>query len=84
MLTDDQIGEFSEHNEYLKKNPNEIFGQQGSDDSFFNTRDGEPQGQEIDMHDDEPVIMGQASISSSSDSSDSEDDDDKDAHIGAL
>ena len=35
---------------------------------MFNTRDGGPEGTEINMHDDEPVIMGEASMDDSSDS----------------
>ena len=37
---------------------------------MFNTRDGGPEGTEINMHDDEPVILGEASMEDSTDSGD--------------
>ena len=84
MLTDSEITKFQEHKDKIKANPMDVFGQQGADDSFFNTRYGDLPGKEIDMHNDEPYVMGQATLSSGSDSSDSEDEYEKEAHRGAL
>lgn len=55
-----------EHRRALQQNPDKAFG--AGADLYSNTRDGVAPGQEIDMHDDEPVIMGEASVDSSSDS----------------
>lgn len=49
----------------MKANPDRAFG--AGADVYSNTRDGGALG-EIDMHDDEPVVMGEATVDSSSDS----------------
>jgi hypothetical protein len=55
----------------LKSNPDRAFG--AGRDLYSNTRDGGVPGSEINMHDDEPVVLGEASMDSSSESG-SEDD----------
>ena len=49
----------------MKANPDKAFG--AGADVYTNSRDGGAVG-EIDMHDDEPVVMGEANMDSSSDS----------------
>ena len=84
MLTDSWVDEMSRHRDYVNKNPNEYFGQQNEGDTFFNNRYGDLPDGLMTHHDDEPIIMGQATISSGSDSSDSDTEEDKAAHLGAL
>jgi len=66
-------------------NPDLAFG---SNDStrMFNTHDGGSPGTEMDMHNDEPIIMGEANMDDSSDSgTDGEETaEDKEAYKEAL
>ena len=52
---------------HKKQKPVGSFGDIHSD-HMFNTRDGGPEGTEINMHDDEPVVLGETSMDSSSSS----------------
>lgn len=84
MITDQWVNSMSQHRQYVRKHPNAYFGAQAPGDTFFNTRYGDIPDEVDTHHDDEPIVMGQATLSSGSDSSDSEDENDRDAHIGAL
>lgn len=50
----------------FKTNPDAVFG--ANDAWYYNTRDGGAPGTEIDMHNDEPIILGEATMEDSSDS----------------
>ena len=85
MVTDKWVNSMSQHRQYVRKNPNAYFGSANTPgDTFFNTRYGDIPDQIDTHHDDEPIVMGQATLSSGSDSTDSEDENDKAAHEGAL
>jgi hypothetical protein len=64
-LTDQKVKEFGEHMYTVNHDPNVVFG---SNPYLFNTREGDAPGMEIVRHDDEPIVMGEASVESSSDS----------------
>ena len=51
----------------IKRNPDVVFGN-GNSQVMFNTRDGGAPGTEIDMHDDEPIVLGEANMDDSSES----------------
>jgi hypothetical protein len=74
----------SRQRDAVNKRPNDYFGQQNAGDTYFNSRYGDLPDEIDTHHDDEPIIMGQATLSSGSDSSDSDDENDKAAHQGAL
>ena len=67
MLTDNRIKEFSHHMSTFEKDPNVAFG---SSPTLFNTRSGDAPGMELYRHDDEPIVMGEATVESSSESGD--------------
>mmetsp|Transcript_22975 Transcript_22975/g.35463 ORF Transcript_22975/g.35463 Transcript_22975/m.35463 type:complete len:192 (+) Transcript_22975:72-647(+) len=50
----------------LKKNPDLVFG--SASEWIFNTRDGGEPGSEINLHNDEPINMGEANMDDSSES----------------
>ena len=57
----------AEHNRFnAKRLRNKQRGLAGN--VVWNTRDGAAPGTEVNMHDDEPVVMGEATMDSSSDS----------------
>jgi len=57
----------AEHDARLQREPDLVFGQ-GNSPYMYNTRAGGAPGTEIEMHDDEPVIMGEANMDDSSES----------------
>ena len=65
MLTDNKIKEFGKHIATFEKDPNVAFG---SNPTLFNTRSGDAPGMEVYRHDDEPIVMGEATMESSSES----------------
>ena len=52
----------------LQDNPDLVFGESG----MFNTREGYEHGRDVEMHNDEPIAMGQTTMDSSSDESESD------------
>ena len=87
VLNEGQIDQFTNHHSYFNEHPNEVFGSTDSeyDEPFFNTRNGDiPDGvQTTRDRSDEPIVLGEASISSSSDSSDGSDDEERESHQSA-
>ena len=68
----------------MKKDPGMAFGS-GDSGAVWNNREGETPGTEIAMHDDEPIVMGEATMDSSSDSgSDEETPEDKARYADTL
>ena len=65
MLTDKKIREFSRHIDAVDHDPNVVFR---SSPNLFNTREGDAPGLEQERHDDEPIVMGEATMESSSES----------------
>lgn len=65
-MTEANLEKQAEHYRNFKKNPDSVFG--GNEAWYYNTRDGGAPGTEIDMHNDEPVILGEATMEDSSDS----------------
>lgn len=66
-MTEDNLSRFAQHSAILSEDPNLAFGEKTTA-NFFNTRTGEIPGFEIDMHNDEPIIMGEANMDDSSES----------------
>lgn len=60
-----------ERKNLLKSNPEKVFGN-SEYETLYNTRDGGAFGTEIDMHNDEPVVLGQATMDSSESESEGE------------
>jgi len=59
----------AEHKAYSqKRSPGAAFGVADAGTNLWNNREGETPGTEIPMHDDEPIVMGEATMDSSSDS----------------
>ena len=65
ILTDKKIEEFGQHISSFNQDPNIAFG---NSPNLFNTRSGDAPGMEIYRHDDEPIVMGEATMESSSES----------------
>ena len=63
---DPKLAKIWKHRRALKQNPDRAFG--AGADIYSNTRDGGAPGTEINMHNDEPVVMGETNMDSSSDS----------------
>ena len=66
MMTERQLEKQAEHYRNFKKDPDSVFG--ANDAWYYNTRDGSAPGTEINMHDDEPITLGEATMEDSSDS----------------
>ena len=66
-MTPSNLNKATLHSQILTDDPNKAFGDK-TEDNMFNTRTGEIPGFEIDMHNDEPIIMGEVTMDSSSES----------------
>lgn len=66
-MTDDNLKIMALQKGLVKENPDSVYGKQFTGD-LFNTRDGGRKGTEINMHDDEPIIMGEVNMDDSEDS----------------
>ena len=66
MMTERQLEKQAEHYRAIKKDPDTVFG--ANDAWYYNTRDGGAPGTEINMHDDEPITLGEATMEDSSES----------------
>lgn len=64
-MTNENIKRFGQHMNTVQNDPNVVFG---NNPYLFNTREGDAPGLEFQRHDDEPIIMGEATVESSSDS----------------
>lgn len=65
-MTERQLEKQAEHYRTFRKDPDTVFG--SNDAWYYNTRDGDAPGTEIDMHNDEPIIMGEVNMDDSSES----------------
>ena len=71
LMNRKNLDQANKHFQALKKDPNRVFGD-STQGNFHNTRTGEIPGFEINMHDDEPVVLGEVNMDSSDSGSDYE------------